>query len=186
MRNLPILLALLASCAPDSGPSGTKPEARGSAPAEPAASPAPRPAGKILSFDAPSGWAKEEPSNNMRKAQYRVPDKEKQAKDAVFTLSTTRSWGPDSLQENVARWASQMGGAEPKVESIQGKCKVSLVDLSGDYRSDFEPEPIEHARMLVAVVETEEAPWFFKLVGPVETVGGWREEFVAMLKSAHP
>ena len=183
MKNLTIALALLASCSPDSAPSSPKQDPKDSAPADP---PVARPASKIIAFDAPTGWVKEEPTNNMRKAQYRVPDKQKQAKDAVFTLSTTRTWGPESLQENIARWSSQMSSAEPKVESFQGKCKVSLVDLSGDYHSDFDPEPIPHARMLVAVLETEEAPWFFKVVGPLETVGGWREEFVTMLKAAHP
>ncbi len=182
MRNLTIALALLASCSPDPGPAAPKTDPAAEAPK----ADAPRPAAKIIAFDAPSGWVKEEPTNNMRKAQYRVPDKQKQAKDAVFTLSTTRTWGPDSLQENLARWSSQMSGGEPKVETLQGKCKTTLVDLFGDYHSDFDPEPVPHARMLVAVVEVEEQPWFFKVVGPLETVSGWRDEFAAMVKAAHP
>ena len=182
MRNLTLALALLASCSPDSAPSTPKSDPAVEAPKVDA----PRAAGKIIGFDAPAGWVKEEPTNNMRKAQYRVSDKQKQAKDAVFTLSTTRTWGPDSLQENLARWSSQMGGAEPKVETIASKYKTTLVDLTGDYRSDFEPEPVPHARMLVAVVEIDEQPWFFKLVGPLETVGDWRDDFAAMLKTVHP
>lgn len=182
MKHLTALLLLLASCSPDAGPTASKTDPA----ATPDPMPAPRPAGKIIAFTAPSGWILEEPTNNMRKAQYRVPDRQKQAKDALFVLSTTRAWGPESFQENLDRWSGQMGGASPKVETFVGQCKTTLVDLTGDYRSDFDPEPVPNARMFVAVVETAEAPWFFKLVGPQETVGGWRDEFVAMLKAAHP
>lgn len=180
MKKITLALALLASCSPDS-PSNppTPPDSSQADPAVP-----PRPAGKVIGFTAPSGWIKEEPSNNMRKAQYRVPDRQKQAKDATFTLSTTRIWGPDSFDENLGRWVAQMGGAKAKVEKFDGKHKVTLVDLSGDYRSDFEPEPIPNARMLLGLVEPGDQPWFFKIVGPIETVGGWRDEFVTMLKGA--
>jgi hypothetical protein len=40
--------------------------------------------------------------------------------------------------------------------------------------------------MLAAVVETADGPWYFKLVGPAPTVGGWKEEMVKLLKEAHP
>ena len=183
MKHLSLALLLLAACSPDPGPSSGKNEA---APTPDPAPATPRPAVKIITFAAPAGWIQEEPTNNMRKAQYRVPDKQKQAKDALFVLSTTRAWGPESMQENLDRWSSQMGGAAPKVETFVGACKVTVVDLTGDYRSDFEPEPVMGARMLVAVVETSEQPWFFKVVGPQETVGGWRDDFVTMLKAAKP
>lgn len=182
MKQLAFALLLLASCSPDPGPSGkTDP-----APTTDPAPATPRPAVKLIGFTAPAGWIQEEPTNNMRKAQYRVPDKQKQAKDALFVLSTTRTWSPESFQENLDRWSAQMGGAAPKVETFVGQCKTTLVDLTGDYRSDFDPEPVTGARMLVAIVETPDAPWFFKMVGPQETVGGWRDDFVAMLKAAHP
>jgi len=178
MKKLTLALALLASCSPDSPATPPTPPDEG--PRPPAA------AGKVIPFAAPSGWIKEEPTNNMRKAQYGVPDKEKQAKPGVFTLSTTRIWGAESFNENLQRWSAQMGGAQAKVETVPGKCKVTLVDITGDYRSDFEPDPVPKARMLLAVVETESAPWFFKVVGPAETVTGWRDEFVAMVKAAGP
>jgi hypothetical protein len=80
-------------------------------------------------------------------------------------------------------WSSNMGGAEAKVETLQGKCKVTLADFTGNYNSGF-AKPVEHARMLGAIVEASDGPWYFKLVGPLETVSGWRDEFVAMVKSA--
>ncbi len=181
MKNFAFALLLLASCSPDSpsnAPTPPKPQGE--------TAPAAAPKSKVIAFAAPSGWIQEEPTNNMRKAQYSVPDKQKPAKPAVFTLSTTRLWGPESFQENLERWSAQMGGAKGKVESFVGKCKVTMVDLAGDYRSDFEPEPVPNARMLLAVVEADPSPWFFKVVGPVESVSGWRDEFVAMVKAAGP
>jgi hypothetical protein len=178
MKRLTLLLALLSACSPDasSGPADApKPDTE--APAPP-----PRPSVPVIAFDAPSGWIKEEPANNMRKAQYQVPDRKKEAKDAAFTLSTTRGW----TQDDFDRWSAQMGGATPKVERFEGKCKVTLVDLTGTYRSDIDPTPIENARMLIGIVDTADRPWFFKLVGPTETVSGWYDDFLAMVKAAHP
>src|SRR6185436_1334227 len=94
-----------------------------------------RPAVDLIKFDAPAGWTKEEPSNNMRKAQYKVPDKEKKAGDAQLALFYFGNRN-DMLEGNLQRWAQQMGAADPKTEVIQGKCKVHLVDLKGTYTGD--------------------------------------------------
>ena len=140
---------------------------------------------KILTFEPPKEWTKETPSSSMRKAQYRVPDKEKKAKDAEFTLSFFGG-GAGGVDANIQRWSNQMGGAEAKPEKFEGKCKVTLVDLKGTYTPGFGGTPIENARMLGAIVATDSGLWFFKIVGSAETVGGWREEMIKMLKEAHP
>lgn len=138
-----------------------------------------------LKFEAPKEWTKEKPSSSMRKAQYRVPDKEKKAKDAELTLFFFGARA-GSIEDNIKRWGRQMGVAEPKPETIEGKCKVTWVDLSGTYTERPGSAPVEGARMFAAVVETPDGPWFFKLVGPADTVGDWKEEFVKMLKEAKP
>jgi hypothetical protein len=142
-----------------------------------------RPAVDLIKFDAPAGWTKEEPSSNMRKAQYKVPDKEKKGADGQMALFY---FGPrnDMLEGNLQRWAQQMGAADPKTEVIQGKCKIHLVDLKGTYTGDNDKGPQENQRLLAAVVENADGPWYFKLVGPADTVGPWKDEFVTMLKGA--
>lgn len=140
---------------------------------------------KTLKFEAPKEWTKETPSSTMRKAQYKVPDKEKKAKDAELTLFYFGKTG-GGIEANIKRWATQMGGAEAKPEAIEGKCKVTLVDLKGTYTGTPGGDPLENARMLGAVVETPDGPWFFKLVGPADTVGDWKEEMVKLLKAAQP
>jgi hypothetical protein len=138
---------------------------------------------KTITFEAPNAWVKEDPANAMRKAQYRVPDKEKKAKDAEMVLFYFGS-SAGTVQMNLKRWAGQMGQQEAKGEAIEGKCKITLVDLKGTYTERPDKDPIADARMLAAVVETEAGPWYFKLVGPADTAGDWRDEFVAMLKAA--
>lgn len=140
---------------------------------------------KVIKFEAPKEWTKETPSSTMRKAQYKVPDKEKKAKDAELTLSFFGKGG-GGLEANLKRWSTQMGGVEAKPETFEGKCKVTLVDLKGTYTPGFGGDPIENARMLGAVVETADGPWFFKLVGPADTVGDWKDEYVKLLKGATP
>jgi hypothetical protein len=119
----------------------------------------------------------------MRKAQYKIPDKEKTAKDAELAVFF---FGPNAggIKANVDRWAQQMGAADIKAEIIEGAHKVHLIDLKGTYTGDAAAGPLENARMLGAIVEAADGPWFFKLVGPADTVGDWKDDYVAMLKAA--
>jgi hypothetical protein len=184
MNKLIIALLALVSCSPDPTPPPPKMAPDPSTTVEPAMPERPpRPAVDLIKFDAPSGWTKEEPSSNMRKAQYKVPDKEKKGADAQLALFY---FGPrnDMLEDNLRRWAQQMGAADPKTEVLQGKCKIHLVDLKGTYTGDQQQGPQENQRLLAAVVENVDGPWYFKLVGPADTVGPWREEFITMLKAA--
>jgi hypothetical protein len=136
-----------------------------------------------ITFEAPKEWTKEEPASTMRKAQYKVPDKEAKAKPAELAVFF---FGANSglLQANLERWAGQMGQADPKAEIIEGNHKIHLVDLKGTYTGDAATGPQENARMLAAVIEAPGGPWYFKLVGPADTVGDWREEYVKLLKAA--
>jgi hypothetical protein len=185
MNKLQLAFLLLVSCSPDPTPPAPKvaPEPPGEGQRMVPPSLSERPAVDVIPFEAPKDWAKEEPSSNMRKAQYKVPDKAKKAGDAQLALFY---FGPnnDMLDDNIKRWAQQMGADDPKPEVIQGKCKITLVDLKGTYSGDAKSGPQENSRLLAAVVESTDGPWYFKLVGPADTVGPWRDEFVTMLKGA--
>ena len=138
----------------------------------------------VIKFDVPAAWIQQKPSNNMRKAQYGLPDKEKEAKNgsmALFFFGPSRT----RMDEIIDRWRGQVAGGVGDPETFQGITKVTLLDLQGDYEGDFGGQPIPDARMLAAVVETEEGPWYFKVTGPAATIGDWREEFIALLKAAH-
>jgi hypothetical protein len=183
VKLLVLAMATLVSCSPDAPPPPVAPPSPSSSPAMAMPERAPRPAVDLIKFDPPAAWVKEEPANNMRKAQYKIPDKEKKGGDAqlaVFYFGNRN----DMLNDNLKRWATQMGHSDPKTEVIQGTCKVHLVDLKGTYTGDSEQGPQENQRMLAAVVESEDGPWYFKITGPADTVGPWKDDVVKMLKSA--
>jgi hypothetical protein len=47
-------------------------------------------------------------------------------------------------------------------------------------------EPLPGWRLLGAVVEGDGGPWFFKMVGPEETVEAAREDFFTLLRTVRP
>jgi hypothetical protein len=181
MKKLAAVLALAAGCSPDTSAPPTPATAPKTEQAEPA--PPPRPAVALIQFDAPKEWIKEEPANKLRKAQYRVPDKAKEHKDAELVIFYFGA-GSGRIEDNIQRWSGQMGGGDPETQKLEGQCKITLCDFRGTYSSDNGTEPVENARMLAAVVEASDGPWYFKLVGHEATVGGWHDEFVAALKAA--
>ena len=162
MRKLILALALFVGCSDKSTPSPTaepektsppkpapaviaRPAANAAGAAEPAAStsatkPNPSPPG-VIKFSVPTAWKQQEPSNNMRKAQYGIPDKQKEAKDGSMALFF---FGPSRTRMDaiIERWRGQVTGSEGDPETFEGKNKVTLLDLKGDYAGDFGGEPI--------------------------------------------
>ena len=140
------------------------------------------------SFTVPAGWVSEKPSSAMRHAQYRLPgqDGAGDAEVAVFTGIG------GSAQANVDRWIHQFAksdgspiGNAALIEKKQiGSYAVTEVDVSGTYTAAMGPmmgggsaETFPHYRMLAAVIETGQGPWFVKLTGPAATVAHWKESF---------
>jgi len=96
------------------------------------------------------------------------------------------------------RWIGQMSppdgssAADDAVISeqmVRGQ-KVTLLEVSGTYRAGG-MGPMSQAtnkpgyRMLGAIIDTSQGPWFFKLTGPVATVEKWSDswgEFVESLE----
>ena len=204
MRKLILALTLFVGCSQKPAPVPEKaatpvkkeaappPEKTNPAPAADAAGQAsagaatkanPSPEG-VIKFDVPTAWIQQKPSNNMRKAQYGIPDKEQEAANGSMTLFF---FGPsrNRMDEIIKRWRGQVSGGVGDPETFQGNTKVTLLDLHGDYEGDFGGQPIHNARMFAAVVETEDGPWYFKVTGPAATIGDWREEFISLLKTAH-
>lgn len=156
------ILALLAACHQKQPPTSTQ-------------NPSPRTEEGLLAFQAPADWTSQPPANKLRKAQYAVPDKEKRAGPAEFTYSYFGSAGGATIEENVRRWAEQVGASaeDANVEKAQGAHPVTLVTCESGGR-----------RLLAAAVEAPNGQHFFKLVGPDATVAGWAPEFRALALKA--
>jgi hypothetical protein len=145
-----------------------------------------------LSFELPEGWVEEPTSSAMRFAQYRLPgDSSGDAEVAVFANIG------GSVEQNVDRWLGQFqkadGSPAREAASVQtrkiGGYNVTLVDVSGTYRAGGMGRMAQSAgpkpkyRMLAAVVEAQEGPWFVKLTGPSDTVEKWQPSFLEYIES---
>lgn len=200
-----LLLAGAAACGDDSAPSPAGEPPPGSAPGVSPVAPissrdatpppgapgagAEAPSGDPIQWALPEGWQAEPPSNTMRMAQASVPGPGGPAEIAIFYLGPG---GGGGVQANLDRWVGQMGpGAEPeRGDFASGPFQVTWVAAAGTYdpgsmgMAPSEPQP--GWRLLAAVVEGDGGPWFFKMVGPEETVEAEREDFFTLLRSVRP
>jgi hypothetical protein len=144
----------------------------------------------------PSGWVEQTPASTMRKAQFSLPKAEGDPEDAELVAFYFGQGQGGSVEANIDRWIGQI--SQPDGSSSKEKAKTSkrevggmsatLVDVSGTYSNTMmgNTAPRTGYRMLAAVIETGEGPWFFKLVGPEKTVSKWSgsfDQFINNLKS---
>lgn len=142
-----------------------------------------------LTFEAPAAWKSVQPKSAMRRAQLVLPAVEPDkvgAELAVFVFPG----GAGTVEANVERWRNQFrddAGKPPKVESrkVEGKnVDVTRVEVAGTYTDTLNrigPNP--GWRLLGAIVETPQAGYFLKLVGPEKTVAAAREDFAKLMAS---
>ncbi len=134
------------------------------------------------------------PERQMRAATYKVPAAAGDAEDgecAVFFFGPGQGGGVDA---NIDRWVGQFeqpdGRNSSEVAKRQrqtvGGVSVTTVDLTGTYSGGMVAGGSgKNAgyRLLGAIAEGPQAGVFFKLTGPVRTVGAAEAEFQGMLKS---
>ena len=149
-----------------------------------------------LKFTVPPGWIEEERTSSMRVAQFRLTRAEGDTENGSVVLYYFGSGQGGSTAANIERWVGQMkqadGGsskAVAKEEHLEvNGLKVTTVDVAGTYVAETTPgsgtfENKPGYRLLAAVVETPNGPYFLKLIGPEKTVTRWNESFLAFLKS---
>lgn len=175
--------------APAPTPEAVPAPAAPSAPTEPAP---PTPPAASLTFAAQAQWVADAPTSAMRKAQFRLPGAAGEATLIVY------HFGPQAgtLEANLERWAGQFeqpDGVESSARMTREQRRVDeldvlVVDLSGTYVAETFPGSGERVReegwrMLAAVIETPEGPYYAKLVGPAATVAEHAERFDAFLEA---
>jgi hypothetical protein len=177
-------------------PSATKiaaPVASASAPSSAAPTAAasdakPTPITPITWTDPPT-WTKQPPANEMRIAQYKVPEV---AGDAGLAECVVSRFGGGSVNENVDRWIRQFDPAttQPfkKATKDVGGMHVTTLDIAGSYKglmmqTAVAPQPKAGWRMVGAIVEAPGALWFFKMTGPDKTVKAATPAFDKMIDS---
>lgn len=130
----------------------------------------------------------------MRAAQAAIPGP---GGDGLLTVFFFGAGGGGSAQMNIDRWVDQIAadpGTEPTVEQQtlgeNQDFQVSYVEHRGTLKASrmgtFPSTDQPNYALLGAVVEGPGGPWFFKAVGPEDTLAAQREAFRAMIESIRP
>lgn len=145
-----------------------------------------------LKFTPQAGWIAETPTSSMRKAQYRLPKADGDSEDAELGVFYFGGGG-GSVQANIDRWISQFSKADGSpvtdartLHRTAHGIPLTIVDVTGTYvggMGSSETRPKTDFRMLAAVAEAGNGPWFFKLTGPAKTVAHWEPGFQSFLDS---
>ena len=150
-----------------------------------------------LKFTAPSTWKETPVTSSMRKAQYTLPKAGSDSDDGQLIVFYFGKGQGGSTERNIERWQSMfttadgkpVGGDAVKRRSTEvDGMKVTIIDVTGRFTDAPMGRPVagpttQDYRMLAAVVETEEGPWFFKAVGPTATMASHASEFDEFVKS---
>ena len=139
-----------------------------------------------LSFAPDADWARAVPTSDMRKAQYTLPGTAGSAELILFHFPGMGGM----VQANLERWAGQMGATLDQSEVSNAEVnglQLTTIGVTGTYTDSMRPgaggAALPDYRMQATVIEGAGGPWFFKLVGPEETVKSWAASYEAMIQS---
>ncbi len=140
-------------------------------------------------FTMPADWISEPPSSGMRLAQAKIPGPAGSGQLTVFYFGPG---GGGGLESNLSRWIGQVeidAGTSPSREEFDTATgyRVTWIEVEGTIKPSTmgmgPSAPQAGSRMLAAVVEGPEGPWYFKATGPAETLASQRAAFLDMLRS---
>jgi hypothetical protein len=159
------------------------------------------PSGKVrsetiegLTVAVPEEWVRKPGSNAMRLAEFTLPGP---GGEATLIVSRFAGGGGDAAS-NVNRWKTQFVTAEgaPQTEAavqaaLRPPLTVTRVDIRGTNVAPVMPGSPErynepNSRLLGVIVEGAGDPFFFKVVGSVETLAVWEPAFTAFADSIAP
>lgn len=189
-------------------PSGHPPISGSAAPAEPPlpaghppiaqgsnAMPTPAAGPDAITYTAPTAWKSQQPTSQMRKAQFLIPHAEGDTEDGQMVVFYFGQGQGGGVESNIERWKGMFSTADGKpledsaikreTREVNG-LKVTTLDLTGRYtdamggRTSAAPQDW---RMLSAIAETPQGLWFFKGVGPVATMKAHEQSFQSLIGS---
>jgi hypothetical protein len=138
------------------------------------------------SLRLPPEWVKEEPSNNMRLLQVRVPKAAEDTENAELTVIKATG-GADA---NIERWKGQFGGEKSLISKVIEKTyadvPATIVEFEGTYSAmnvDGKSEPKSGYKMLAAVIITDKGEYYVKMPGPRATVDANKAAFIQAVKT---
>jgi hypothetical protein len=144
-----------------------------------------------IAVSVPDGWVTETPANAMRRAQYKLPG---DAGEAELVVTHFGTGGAGGTQANLDRWRGQFSesdGGQTRTLTVSDMT-VTVLDISGTFMGMQRPmgggntAPKGEQRMLAAIVESSNGAFYFKLVGPKDTVTAWASSFDQFVQSVAP
>ncbi|MEI8020843.1 MAG: SMP-30/gluconolactonase/LRE family protein [Schlesneria sp.] len=142
---------------------------------------------KAIKLNVPASWKQEEPSNNLRLAQFKIPPVEG---DKPATELVISSFGGDGggVDQNFKRWIDQFTAEGRKLKMSSGECeqgKYYVNDISGTYLQSTggpfaggKKTPMPGYRSLSIVLAVpEKGVYFLRLTGPEKTVTAAADAF---------
>lgn len=150
-----------------------------------------------LTWDVPGGWKSVPPSSSMRLAQYAVPpaggDTEG-AEVAVFVFAPSTG---ESVSETFRRWAAAFGpasstNAKRTVRKV-ASTEAQMIEITGTLTTGktmgvpvaaADASTNQQATLLGAIVQVPDGSYYFKFLGPKNTVQAARPAFERMLDSS--
>lgn len=137
-----------------------------------------------LTLSVPADWKQQQPSSNLRLAQFAIPPAE--GDEEPGELVVFPPFG-GSVAQNVERWLNQFHREDRKVKMTKGTAKQGkyvLVDLSGTYNKPDGPPFLQRTKptpgyRVVNVMLTPEGGgnYFLKITGPEKTIAKSVEAF---------
>jgi hypothetical protein len=146
-----------------------------------------------FNFNRPAGWDWVETTSAMRKAELRVPGKDKSDKKQSLEVAFFQfPGGGGTTRANVDRWLGQFEEPReqlnPKVENkTVGGRKVTFVLAEGTYKSGLPggpTTPVPNSMLLGGILESEEGSVFIKATGPAALAKASEAAFRKMVEDA--
>ena len=147
-----------------------------------------------LKLSVPDGWKQQQPSNNLRLAQFSIPAVEGDAAPAELVISPPIG---GTREANITRWVDQFQSDGRELVMSKGTCaqgEYVLVQLSGTYKRSIGPpirgktEPVADYKMngvMLSVTKDGKSlgNYFLKLTGPAKTVAANEAALRAAIKA---
>lgn len=149
--------------------------------------------GLQIKWQVPEGWRSEKPKSAVRKATYGVPRVKGDKEDAEVSVFYFGPGQGGSIDANAVRWIGQFSGVKDgdtkRSDREANGVRQHLVEVvKGTYGSGMPGDTgtKENFGMVAAIVEAPSGTYFFKMIGPSETVQAGRSGLVALLDSIKP
>lgn len=149
-----------------------------------------------LAYDAPADWTEKSSSSSMRAAVWELAGDDAPGEVVIFYFG---EGGGGGVEANLDRWFGQF--QQPDGSSTRDKATVTkrsvngleltIADIRGTFVAPVRPGAQQRNnnaghRMIAAVVEGGQGPWYIRVIGPEATIEKWEASVDAFLSSLRP